>query len=67
MQACKNTRDKEKKLTNKVANELNKLGISKKTKQNVTGKKATLPTRDSFRDVKEMRGGGRGEGGERVV
>lgn len=67
MQACKNTRDKEKKLTNKVANELNKLGISKKTKQNVTGKKATLPTRDSFQDVKEMRGGGRGEGGERVV
>lgn len=49
MQACKNTYDKK---TNKVANELNKLGIGKKTKQNITGKKATLPTRDSFQDVK---------------
>lgn len=54
MQACKNTYDKE---TNKVANELNKLGIGKKTKQNITGKKkATLPTRDSFQDVKETGG-----------
>lgn len=51
MQACKNTYDKE---TNKVANELNKLGIGKKTKCN--RKKATLPTRDSFQDVKEKRG-----------
>lgn len=57
MQACKNTYDKE---TNKVANELNKLGIGKKTKQNITGKKkATLPTRDSFQDVKEKGGWGR--------
>lgn len=31
MQACKNTYDKE---TNKVANELNKLGIGKKTNKN---------------------------------
>lgn len=46
MQACKNTYDKK---TNKVANELNKLGIGKKNKtKNITGKKATLPTRDSF-------------------
>lgn len=51
MQACKNTYDKK---TNKVANELNKLGIGKKTKYN--REKATLPTRDSFRDVKEKRG-----------
>lgn len=51
MQACKNTYDKK---TNKVANELNKLGIGKKTKCN--RKKATLPTRDSFQDVKEKRG-----------
>lgn len=57
MQACKNTYDKK---TNKVANELNKLGIGKKnkTKKNITGKKATLPTRDSFSRCKR---GGRGE------
>lgn len=38
MQACKNTYDKE---TNKVANELNKLGIGKKNKKtkNITGKR----------------------------
>lgn len=52
MQACKNTYDKK---TNKVANELNKLGIGKKTKYN--REKATLPTRDSFQDVKEKGGG----------
>lgn len=47
MQACKNTYDKE---TNKVANELNKLGIcKKKTKTKYNRKKATLPTRDSFK------------------
>lgn len=45
MQACKNTYDKK---TNKVANELNKLGIGKKTKQNITGKRQHSPTRDSF-------------------
>lgn len=55
MQACKNTYDKE---TNKVANELNKLGIGKKTKKTKYNKekKATRPTRDSFQDVKEKRG-----------
>jgi len=42
MQACKNTYDKK---TNKEANELNKLGIGKKTKPNINGGKATLPTR----------------------
>lgn len=54
MQACKNTYDKK---TNKVANELNKLGIGKKTKQNITGKRQHSP-QDSFQDVKE-KGGGR--------
>lgn len=56
MQACKNTYDKE---TNKVANELNKLGT--KTKYN--REKATLPT-DRFQDVKEKGGGGEGRLGE---
>lgn len=57
MQACKNTYDKK---TNKVANELNKLGIGKKTKQNITGKRQHSPTRDSFSRCKrkERAGGG---------
>lgn len=61
MQACKNTYDKK---TNKVANELNKLGIGKKTNQNINREKATLPTRDSFQDVKEEAGGREGRLGE---
>ncbi len=62
---CKHVKILMTRKTNKVANELNKLGIGKKTKQNITGKKATLPTRDSFQDVKGgeeeravLRGGG---------
>lgn len=55
MQACKNTYDKE---TNKVANELNKLGVGKKNK-NLTEKKAKLPTGDRLR---WRRGGGRAGG-----
>lgn len=62
MQACKNTYDKK---TNKVANELNKLGIGNKTKYN--REKATLPTRDSFQDVKEKGGGRGGCLGEKVA
>lgn len=53
MQACKNTCDKK---TNKVANELNKLGIGKKTKYN--REKATLPMRDSSRCRSWFWGGG---------
>lgn len=45
---CKHVKILDKK-TNKVANELNKLGISKKTKVKCNREKATLPTRDSFR------------------
>lgn len=60
MQACKNTYDKK---TNKVANELNKLGIGKKTKQNITGKKGNTPHKRQFSRCKRE-GGGRGEGGE---
>lgn len=52
MQACKNTYDKK---TNKVANELNKLGIGKKTKQNktknITGKGNT--PHETVSDVEE--------------
>lgn len=57
MQACKNTYDKK---TNKVANELNKLGIGKKTKQNITGKRQHSPTRDSFSRCKRKDGAGGG-------
>lgn len=46
MQACKNTYDKK---TNKVANELNKLGIGKKTKQNITGKRQHSPQEKVFK------------------
>lgn len=46
MQACKNTYDKK---TNKVANELNKLGIGKKTKQNITGKRQHSPQETVFK------------------
>lgn len=60
MQACKNTYDKK---TNKVANELNKLGIGKKNKTKYNREKATLPTRDSFQDVKEKKGGRGGREG----
>lgn len=59
MQACKNTYDKE---TNKVANELNKLGFWQE-KQNITRKGNTPHKRDSFEDVRE-RGSVRGERGE---
>lgn len=52
MQACKNTYDRR---TNKVANELNKLGISKKTKPNVTGKRQHSP-QETVSDVKEWGG-----------
>lgn len=47
MQACKNTYDKK---TNKVANELNKLGIGKKkTKPNITGKRQHSPQETVFK------------------
>lgn len=52
MQACKNTYDKK---TNKVANELNKLGIGKKTKQNITGKGNT-PHKRQFSRCKREKG-----------
>lgn len=44
MQACKNTYDKK---TNKVANELNKLGIGKKTKYN--REKGNIPHKRQFK------------------
>lgn len=55
--------------TNKVANELNKL--ARKPKYEQGGKKATLPTRDSRRGVKEERrrgggGGSRGGGAQKL-
>lgn len=52
MQACKNTYDKK---TNKVANELNKLGIGKKTKYN--SRKGNTPHK---RHGLKMGVGGRG-------
>lgn len=59
MQACKNTHDKE---TNKVANELNKLGIGKKkTKTKYNREKGNTPHKRQFQDVKEKEGRKRGE------
>lgn len=57
---CKHVKILMTRKTNKVANELNKLGIGKKTKTKYNREKATLPTRDSFQDVKEKKEGERG-------
>lgn len=53
MQACKNTYDKK---TNKVANELNKLEIGKKTKQNIIGKRQYSPQETVFEMCKRKEG-----------
>lgn len=53
MQACKNTCDKK---TNKVANELNKPGLGKKTKYN--REKGNTPHERQFKMEKKSGGGG---------